>query len=700
MLRITFLIILNLSILFGESFKADKNIEILAKNISMEENILTATGDVVIYSLTKYITTNKLIYDRNKGTMELFGEVALVQDGEATSFSEYLFIDIEKDLKTTEPLLMVEGNNKLWINSKRTDSNESLHQFSSSTLSSCDCEDPAWNIAFSSADYDDKKKWLNTYNTTLEIDGIPVLYTPYFGFSTDKTRRSGILPPTLGYSSDEGLLYAQPLYYAPLINFDLELIPQLRSDRGYGYETKIRYIDSQYSNLQASFGAFYENNKYFTKENLTNKKHDGWSLFYNRTKLFSKDDHSDGLQIDLVDMNDIDYETTRYDNDIGFTNDKILTSSVKYYYNTNNYFGNVEFERLKDLSKVTNADTLQTLPQIHLHKYTNNLFFDNLTYSIDANYLRNTRSKGLTADIHNISIPVIYKNSFFNDYLDFSIGEELELAEVNYKKNNTIFNDGKYATLSHFLKLETNLLKPYNNYLHTVNLSATYKKPEVFEKSGDLYNINVDKTNPLYDPLELFPINKRNEYLELALNSSLYSKETLNQVLNYKISQLYTYNDTTNSYKKDDLSQSLRLYYGNFILSNDLSYSHDLNKIVLSSVSLDFQYKQSFFNAYYKYSKDKTTLDNQEDLVYTIGYNFDKYYSVAYQQEIDLSTDLTRKKEYIFGIDKKCWALNLKYVDSIVASDTSVASTKRQDIVYIEFHLKELFKLNQKYKSK
>jgi len=694
MLRISLLTMYISISLFADSFKEDKNLEIISKNISMKNNIVHANGDVVVYSPNYYITADKLIYDKENSTMELFDNVTVIQGEQSRSFSEYLFINTKKDFKSSKPLMMIEDKSKIWFNVKQTKTEKNFHKFENTTLSSCDCIDPAWNISFSSGDYNNEDKWLNTYNTTLYVKGVPILYTPYFGFSTDKTRRSGILPPTLGYSADEGILYAQPIFYAPTIDFDLEFIPQIRLKRGMGFESKIRYADSPYSLLKVGLGAFYEKESYFEKEKLRNKRHDGWDIEYNRSKLFSKNDHSDGLKIDLIDMNDVDYKTTKYNDDISIASDKTITSLIRYYYNTNKYYGDIEVKSIKDLSKENSDDILKRLPQVHFHSYLDSIFLNNITYSVDLNYDRQTRKTGLSADITDLSIPITYNGKLFNDYLEFSIGEELNFKQIDYQNNNTIYENGRYATLTHVGKIQTNLVKPYKDYLHTINFSATFKKPEVLQEKGDLYSITSQD-----DELSVFPASELNQTLALSMNTSLYDKEILEQVVNYKISQLYTYNNLSKSYKKDDLAQNLRLTFGDFVLSNDLHYSHDLNKIVSSATTLNYKYKKAYLNSYYKYTKDKISFDNQEDLVYTVGFKFDNNYSIEYKEEIDLSSDISTKKEYIFGIDKKCWALRLKYADSVVATNTLDDSVDRQHIIYIEFNLKQLFNLQQKYKS-
>ncbi len=153
-------------------------------------------------------------------------------------------------------------------------------------LSSCDCIDPDWSIRVSSADYDTEDKWINAYNPRLYIKDIPVLYTPYLGFSTNKERRTGLLIPTLGYSKSEGGSYSQPIFYAPKDNYDLELIPQYRAKRGSGMYAYFRYADSIDSVFRISGGYFNEVKEYKEEFDLRNEEHYGIDIDYTRRKSF------------------------------------------------------------------------------------------------------------------------------------------------------------------------------------------------------------------------------------------------------------------------------------------------------------------------------------------------------------------------------------------------------------------------------
>jgi hypothetical protein len=159
--------------------------------------------------------------------------------------------------------------------------------------------------------------------------------------------------------------------------------------------------------------------------------------------------------------------------------------------------------------------------------------------------------------------------------------------------------------------------------------------------------------------------------------------------------------DTEESiYKKNDLKNDITLFYPYGTLSNRIIYNNDIKKITSSATTLKSSYNGYFANIYYTYTRDKTTLDTQKNIQYDLGLSFARYYKISYKDEYDITNKISKKKEYLFNINKKCWAVNFKLVDSLVASSTINDETLRQNILYMEFNLKQLFKLNQKYKFK
>jgi len=684
-------IFLTVTLLAKESLQ-DENIQILAEKLEVKNDIVNASGKVVVYSPNYYITANRLIYDQVNAKLELFDNVNIIRNNEVVSYSQYIFIDIKKDINNFKPMLILENSNKLWFNAKSGLKENNKFDLKSSTLSSCDCQDPAWSISFTSGDFNTTKQWMNTYNTTLYIKNVPVFYTPYFGFPTDDTRRTGLLTPTVGYSKNEGFIYAQPIYFAPKLNYDFEYIPQIRSNRGYGHALKYRYVDSMYSSLNFETGMFKEKDSYREKTDLSNSKHYGWDLEYKRSKLFSTNDHSDGLIIDLVDMNDVDYINTKYNSNSTDDTDKFLESRVKYFYNTNKYYGDIEANLYNDISKDNNDDVLQKIPTVNLHKYSNSIFDNLFTTSVDISSNRKTRKTGVGANTTELFIPINYHSYLFNDYLNFSFSEQINYTNIKYKNAN--YQDANYAENNHVLSLYTDLVKPYTSFVHSLGFNVTYTNSNQFEESGDIY----DADNSATSELSPFAIAQTTNNITLGLNQSIYNKMTLKEIVNHKLSQSYVYNSITNSYEKNTLQNDLRFNYDYGSLTNRLIYSYIIKDITSSSTSFKFEMNQYFTNMYYTYFKNIDSLEEEKTFTYDLGFSFAKHYKSSYKEEYDLLNHISKKREYIFNIDDKCWAVDFKLIDSLVASDTTTnVDSYRQKILYVEFNLKQLFQVNQKY---
>ena len=104
-------------LIHAQELKNEK-FQLVAKNVDAVENIVTASGNVVIYSPTYYLSANKIIYNKEKETFELFDNVLVIKDNNIQTQSNYAFVDLKNDSSNQYPMFLREQNNKIWINSK------------------------------------------------------------------------------------------------------------------------------------------------------------------------------------------------------------------------------------------------------------------------------------------------------------------------------------------------------------------------------------------------------------------------------------------------------------------------------------------------------------------------------------------------------------------------------------------------------
>ncbi|OYZ59897.1 MAG: hypothetical protein B7Y17_05285, partial [Sulfuricurvum sp. 24-42-5] len=193
-----------LSIIACSAVLANDRVELLGSSADTNGSVVNAYGNPVITYQDKIVTANRLSYDRNSSIIEAEGNVSVFQHGTLHAMSDYLKLNMDTDTRQSRPFYMIDHQTKLWVSTQESDACESQIDLSSGMLSGCNSTDPVWKIHFSSADYNTDKMWMNIYNARLYVQDIPLFYLPYFGYPTDKTRRSGLLIPTLGVSSSEG----------------------------------------------------------------------------------------------------------------------------------------------------------------------------------------------------------------------------------------------------------------------------------------------------------------------------------------------------------------------------------------------------------------------------------------------------------------------------------------------------------------
>lgn len=685
-----------------------EKLQLVAKDVDTKNNIITAVGDVVAYSPTYYLSSDKMVYDKDREILELFDNVLIIKDNKIQTQSNYAYVDMKNDIINQDPVFLMDNSSNIWSNSKEANKDKDLITLENSILSSCDCIDPIWSIRSSSSDYDTEAMWMNTYNPRLYIKNVPVFYLPYFGFPTDTTRRTGLLLPTMGYSSSEGFLYSQPIFIAPADNYDIELIPQIRTQRGYGSYANFRYADSPDSMLNLKTGYFKEFNNYRREEKLENSEHYGLDIDYERKNIFStKKEHQDGVFTSIRYLNDIEYIILKED-DGNLGTDKKVESKVNYFYNTPEYYGGVYGKYYIDASKKSNANTLQELPQVQFHSYNKELFLENLIYSIDTKAQNFTRKEGLNAKIYDITVPISYTKNILDDYMYLGVENRTILTQYDYSNslyNNLRYEDGTLIQNRTSFIVGTDLIKPYSDYIHTLNLNASYDIPENLRKDGDLYNITVKENQPLkYDELSVFPTLQEQKTIKLSLNQSIYDKENLKQFINHKMSQSILYNSVDEP-KFQDLDNYVKINHDYGSLSGKVVYNMDDNKVVEGSFDNSLSYEDLTFSAGYYYSKktnnEFNTRDDLESYRLSTSYKLAKDYSIKYYENYDLQQKTRNRQGIGLNIDDSCWNLDLLLEKEITPRSRYVQSTRSYDsyeqtIVYAVLMLKPIGGIRQK----
>ena len=109
-------------------------------------------------------------------------------------------------------------------------------------FTTCDVDDPDWQLIAGDVDLDFEKGVGTARNARLEFKGVPLFYSPWLSFPLNNERKSGFLYPQVGSTSDNGLDLAIPWYWNIAPNMDATFTPRWIGDRGPMLGSEFRFL--------------------------------------------------------------------------------------------------------------------------------------------------------------------------------------------------------------------------------------------------------------------------------------------------------------------------------------------------------------------------------------------------------------------------------------------------------------------------
>ncbi|MEW6370814.1 MAG: LPS-assembly protein LptD [Pseudomonadota bacterium] len=110
------------------------------------------------------------------------------------------------------------------------------------TYSTCEGPDPDWYLKSSTLRLDSGRDVGTAGKTVIYFKDVPILGTPAMSFSLSGARRSGWLPPSIGFGSKGKSEIMVPYYFNIAPNRDLTVFPRMMFDRGLQLGATGRYI--------------------------------------------------------------------------------------------------------------------------------------------------------------------------------------------------------------------------------------------------------------------------------------------------------------------------------------------------------------------------------------------------------------------------------------------------------------------------
>lgn len=666
MLRIFLFILL----IFSAANAKMQDVELLANSIDKNGKLIIAKGDVLVYSQLYLMTADKALYNDTTEELELFGNVNIIRGISESVKSDYAKLNLKNNIGSFKPFFTYNDKKDMWIECENAESKDKFYITNNSITSSCNVQDPDWKIGFSTGKLDKKSRFLQLHNVIFYIRDTPIFYLPYFAISTDTTRRTGLLIPSLGYGTKDGIYYKQPIYVAEYDWWDLQFNPQIRTNRGYGLYTTFRFKDGKTSGGSVTVGGFKDKSSYNTKENLKNNLHKGYEVKYKNNDIlekYLKDDVDDGVWLDFIYLNDIDYLNLQNNKREGYGS--LVTSRMNYFIRDESDYLGVYAKYYIDTEKVNNDGTLQELPTVQYHRFLDSIIFPNLLYSFDLQFHNYTRDTGITARQIEANLPITFYTTFFDDFLHVSASENISATYVKYGNKQVNTSDTLIRNY-HIFSAYTDLAKAYPWFYHTMKFGVDYVIPSV-----DRGNIEAD----------FITTQSETENIKLGLVQFLYDTNG-NKKLKHSIKQVFYQDD--NLYKYGDLENFISYYFSKDIyVKNELKYSYKNRRFSKFQTTLHVDYKNYSGDLMHTYQYG---LHGKKEnfLIASAQAKYADNFTVFANTNYNVRDGYAQSWKAGVRRDRKCWNFTLYYREDISPKLTSAGSDYvKKNGFYISFEL-------------
>jgi LPS-assembly protein len=276
----------------------------------------------------------------------------------------------------------------------------------------------------------------------------------------------------------------------------------------------------------------------------------------------------------------------------------------------------------------------------------------------------------------DLRIPLEYTNSFFDDYVSFSLGEDFFYNKSYFGNGSYAHDSFQYYSNIHKAKIFSDLTKKYERFTHVMQPSLAYVKP------GYESQRPVDFEDLTKEQKELFTVGVPEENYLFSLGQYFYD-ESMKLKFYQRLSQIYNVDRKKHF---GDLSNEMQYNWQKWQLYNNVVYSNEFKEIRESSSRITYIRPEYHFTVGHTFKQnlpDQTTLVPANDVNFNFGYTYNR--NIGFNGSITYNIDDELSEQWSFGGSYKedCWSMAASMRRSITPRPTGETI---DDTFYIQFN--------------
>lgn len=509
---------------------AEEGIRIKADAMDHDQvnDLITATGTVVMQWQDTTLTADTASYDSSSKSIQASGHVVITRAGD-TIKCDSIRIDLESGRgELVQGNIFIVQNNMHITGTAISRTGENDYSARISTYTTCDDETPSWKFAADKLDMT-----LDEYGTARHvvfyIKDVPVLYVPYAVFPIKRERQSGFLFPRFGWSGNKGARADIFYYWAISPSQEATIDLDIQTRRGVGTGLDYRYLRKQGSTGNLGGYLIYDLNTDNPRGFVAQSHREIFSPSMNIRSSIN-------MTSDRLFLND-------YGEKSGDYNRQSSDSTINFLKTWQNYALTGDLRFTQDYYATSNKRTLQSLPEIGLAAVRQQLFSTPLYFDLDSRASNFYRESGVSGQ-RLYAFPRLTLVTGMPGYLNATLTAGSHLRAYNTDRSEAgvrnEHSDGSLIPEAN-VRISTSLSRVYD-----VNGEQLKKlRHEIVPEIGYRISAQQDQTRlPLYDNKDRLP---HLNILLYSLSTTLGGKFQFNETSEYrdllrlKLSQGYSF---------------------------------------------------------------------------------------------------------------------------------------------------------------
>lgn len=652
-------------------FAADRldETDISAEEVQNTDNTTsTFTGNVLIERHQLRLLTDEITHNKDTQLLELNGNIHVDTAGLSLNASRGWFNldDNVGELLDSEyyvPNSQFSGKTPVF---RITDAEKTI--LIDTQFSSCPPTKPDWHLDMAWLELDQQTATGTAKHAVLWVKDIPIFYFPWIQFPLGEERRSGLLMPNFGTSSNSGFKTSLPWYWNIAPNQDAIITPTNLSERGQMLTTNYRYL------TQNSSGKL--DIEYLNSDNLFDDKERYLVGFNNRTKLYE----NLNLSVLVNDASDSEY-LDDLSSSFSLSNTTHLERNAQLRYSADTWSAGVLAQAFQTIdTSIANSDRpYRRLPQItfnakdELSEFANSPVTGEVTSEwVEFKHEESNKEQGSRFHINpRLSLPLQASAWFFNpaiglmhtqyDTTDTS-GNITQIDNRNlpvFSVDSGLFFDRDIIDGKMLQTLEPRLF-----YLHIPYEDQSFIP--LFDTSEQNFSFaSLFRENRFNGVDRIGDANQ----ITMALSSRILDKASGHELMNINIGRIYYFdeqqvfldNTTTASGHTSDIITEFNSNLNKWKSRATIQWNTKTNESDKRNLQLSYAASEkAVFNIGYRFYRNADDESNNlEQTDVSFAWPFANNYSFLSRWNYSLTEN--RDIETIIGVEYEscCWALRL-----------------------------------------